>query len=53
MSDEGYRRAELQDRAEENRQLRGDAARALRLLEQGRVEGAKSLLRAISRAASK
>ncbi|MDG9687840.1 hypothetical protein QC334_34795 [Streptomyces sp. DH18] len=44
-----YRDAALQDRADENRQLRREAARALDLIERGDVEQAKSLLRRISR----
>ncbi|MFD7109212.1 hypothetical protein ACFWAF_03345 [Streptomyces microflavus] len=44
-----YRDAVLQDRANENRELRCEAARALELIERGDVEQAKSLLRRISR----
>lgn len=48
-----YRDAILQDRANENRQLRREAARALELIERGDVEQAKSLLRRISRNVAK
>ncbi|MFF8618289.1 hypothetical protein [Streptomyces sp. NPDC015350] len=43
-----YRDGILQDRADENRQLRREAARALELIERGDVEQAKTLLRRIS-----
>ncbi|MGX1632692.1 hypothetical protein ACWGUL_01340 [Streptomyces albidoflavus] len=44
-----YRKAILKDRADENRELRRDAARAVELIERGDIEQAKSLLRSVSR----
>jgi hypothetical protein len=42
-------RAELRDRVTENRQLRQEIHRALRLLEAGRVDTAATLLRHLTR----
>ncbi|MET7795623.1 hypothetical protein [Streptomyces decoyicus] len=42
--------AELRDRASENRELRREIARALRLVEAGNIDSATALLRFLSRA---